>query len=222
MTATAVGIRTAAVALLAFAAAASTAAAQQPAAAPPPPPAGLYRVDPAHASVNFRISHLGLSNYTARFTRFTAELGFDPAHPAAQSVTAVIDARSLQTNYPEPQKLDFDGQIEKQFLDAEKYPQITFRSTRVDLTGPKSARITGDLTLHGVTRPVVLEATFNGGYGPTQFDPSGARVGFSAHGAFNRSDFGIDLGLPPPGTSFGVGDRIEVLIEAEFSKPAEG
>jgi polyisoprenoid-binding protein YceI len=210
--------RPVALALLALAAAASPAAAQQP-AAPAPPPAGAYRVDPPHASLNFRISHLGLSNYTARFTRFTAQVAFDPAHPAAQSVTATIDAHSLQTNYPEPQKLDFDGQIEKQFLEADKYPQITFRSTRVDGTGPKTARITGDLTLHGVTRPVVLDATFNGGYGPSSFDPSGARIGFSAHGAFNRSEFGIGFGLPPRGTSFGVGDRIEVLIEAEFTKP---
>ena len=211
-------MRAAALAALALAATAAAAAAQ-PAAAPPPPPAGAYRLDPAHASVNFRISHLGLSHYTARFTRFTSEVRFDPARPQAASVTATIDARSLQTNYPEPEKLDFDAQIESQFLQAERFPQITFRSTRVEPTGPMSARITGDLTLHGRTRPVVLEATFNGGYGETSFDPSGSRIGFSARGAFNRSDFGIDFGLPPPGTSFGVGDRIEVLIEAEFTRP---
>lgn len=211
-------IRAAAVSLL-LTAAASAAAAQQP-SAPPAPPAGVYKVDPAHASVNFRISHLGLSHYTARFTRFGAELTFDPARSAAQSVTARIDARSLQTNYPEPAKLDFDAQIEKQFLQADKFPEIAFRSTRVEVTGPKTARVTGELTLHGVTRPVVLEATFNGGYGENAFDPSGSRVGFSAHGSFRRSEFGITYGLPPPGTSFGVGDEIEVAIEAEFSRPS--
>ena len=78
--------------------------------------------------------------------------------------------------------------------------------------------MTGDLTLHGVTHPVVLEATFNGGYKAGQMDPSGARVGFSAHGVFRRSDFGIAYGLPAPGATMGVGDEIEVNIESEFTR----
>jgi len=193
------------------------------AAAPPAPlpPAGEYSVDLSHASLNFRLSHLGLSRYTARFTRFEAKLAYDPAQPAAQSVTAVIDANSLQTNYPDPAKLNFDAQIERQFLETAKYPQITFRSTKVQPTGAKTARVTGDLTLHGVTRPVVLEATYNGGYPPGGMDPSGARIGFSAHGTLRRSEFGISFGLPAPGSEMGVGDEIEVMIEAEFSRPAK-
>lgn len=190
-------------------------------AAPEPPAtadAGDYVMDLSHTSVNFRLSHIGLSNYTARFTRMDGKLAFDPANPAAQSVTATIDAHSLQTNYPDPAKLDFDAQVEKQFLEADKFPTITFASTKVEPTGPRTATITGDLTLHGVTRPITLEATYNGGYKAGQMDPSGARVGFSAHGAFNRSDFGIAYGLPAPGTTLGVGDRIDVAIETEFTK----
>ena len=189
--------------------------------APAEAPAGQYFMDMAHTSINFRLSHMGLSHYTARFTKADATLAFDPANPAAQSVSVTIDAASLQTNYPDPAKLDFDAQIEKEFLDAPHFPTITFKSTKVEPTGPKTAKVTGDLTLHGVTRPVTLEATFNGGYKAGGMDPLGARVGFSAHGTFKRSDFGIAFGIPAPGTTLGVGDDVEVSIETEFtSKPA--
>ncbi len=181
-------------------------------------PAGDYGMDLSHTSLNFRISHLGLSHYTARFTGIGGRLTFDPAQPAKQAVTATIDAGSLQTNYPTPAELDFDSLIEKEFLQAAKYPQITFVSTKVEPTGPRTARVTGDLSLHGVTRPVTLEATFNGGYKAGQMDPSGARIGFSAHGTFKRSDFGIAYGLPAPGTTMGVGDEVEVTIESEFTR----
>ena len=200
---------------------ANAAAAPAPAQAPADAPAGEYTADPAHTSVNFRVSHLGLSHYTARFTKIAGKLAFDPAHPAQQSVTATIDAGSLQTNYPDPAKLDFDTQVEREFLHAAQHPTITFTSTKVEPTGPRTAKVTGDLTLNGITRPVTLETTFNGGYKAGSMDPMGARVGFSAHGVFKRSDFGASYGLPAPGTTFGVGDDVEVAIEGEFtSKPA--
>lgn len=193
--------------------AASTAEAQAPADAP----AGAYFMDLAHSSVNFRLSHMGISHFTARFTEMDGQLAFDPAHPDAQSVTATLDATSLQTNYPDPAKLDFDSQIEKEFLGANQFPQITFKSTKVEVTGAKTADITGDLTLHGVTKPVTLQANFNGGYKPNAYDPQGARIGFSAKGSFKRSDFGITSGIPAPGTTMGVGDEVEVAIETEFT-----
>ena len=91
------------------------------------------------------------------------------------------------------------------------------------ITGPHAARVTGDLTLHGVTRPVMLEVTYNGGYPPASFDPGGARIGFSAHGTLSRSAFGLSTGVPAPGTSFGVGDEVDIAIETEFSfKPPAG
>jgi len=195
-------------------AAATPAAAQAPSDAP----AGEYTMDLAHTSVNFRLSHMGLSHYTARFTKADGKLAFDPANPAAQSVTATIDANSLQTNYPDAAKLDFDAEIEKEFLETAKFPQITFKSTKVEPTGPRAAKVTGDLTLHGVTKPVTLDATFNGGFPAGGMDPAGARIGFSAKGTFKRSDFGIAFGIPAPGTTMGVGDEIEVTIESEFTK----
>lgn len=189
--------------------------------APLPPadaPAGDYVMDLSHTSVNFRVSHLGLSYYTARFTEVDGKLAFDPANPSGQSVTASIDARSLQTNYPDPAELDFDTKVEDQFFDAANHPRITFVSTRVEPTGPRTARVIGDLSLHGVTRPVTLAATFNGGYKAGKMDPSGARIGFSATGAFRRSDFGIGYGIPAPGTTMGVGDLVQVTIESEFTR----
>ena len=200
-----------------------------PAAAPAAPTSdalpGDYRMDLAHTSVNFRVSHLGFSKWTARFTKMDGTLKFDPANPAAQSVAVTIDATSLQTNYPKPAELDFDAEVETSFLDAARYPTITFRSTKVTPTGPNTADLTGDLTLHGVTRPVTLKATFNGGYKPNAMDPGG-RIGFSAQGAFKRSDFGISYGIPAPGTNLGVGDDVEVIVETEFQMasppPVEG
>ena len=104
-------------------------------------------------------------------------------------------------------------------LDTVKFPKIVFRSEKVRMTGAKSMEITGTLELHGVTRPVVLTGTFNGGYaGMPKMDPH-ARVGFSAHGSFKRSDFGITFGVPAPGTTMGVGDLIDISIEVEFTGP---
>ena len=190
------------------------------AAAPITAPAGEYRIDPDHTSVTFRVSHLGFSNYTARFTGFAATLKFDPANPTAQSVQATIDAGSIETDYRGPPKIDFDTQVEREFLRADQQPQITFQSTAIEMTGPRAARVTGDLTLNGVTKPVVLETTFNGGYPPNAMDPNGARIGFSAKGRFKRSDFGINYGLPAPGTNMGVFDDVEVIIETEFTSKA--
>ena len=79
-------------------------------------------------------------------------------------------------------------------------------------------RVTGDFTLHGVTKPVTLLVTFNGGYAGHPMDPN-ARIGFSATGALKRSDFGITLGIPAPGTTMGVGDEIEIALQAEFTGP---
>src|SRR5512140_400097 len=118
---------------------------------PPMPPAGDYKLDPSHTSVTFRVNHLGFSHYTARFSRISGELRFDPAHPAAMAVTAEIDPLSLELNAP---PTGFHDQLMgKGWFEAARFPKMTFKSTRVEVTGPKTARVTGDLTLHGVTRP---------------------------------------------------------------------
>jgi polyisoprenoid-binding protein YceI len=189
-----------------------------PPAKPPTAPAGQYQLDKSHASLLLRVNHLGFSTYTTRFSRFEAELTFDPSNIPASKVVTTIDASSFEMDAA-PQ-LCLDIVTGPQMLDIAKYPKIIFRSERVRMTGAKSMEISGTLTLHGVTRPIVLAATFNGGYaGLPNMDPH-ARIGFSAHGSFKRSDFGIAYGVPAPGTTMGVGDSIDFSIEAEFSGPA--
>ena len=181
------------------------------------PPAGEYHLDKSHASLQLRVSHLGFSTYTTRFSRFDADLSFDPSNIAASKLVTTVDTDSLQMDDAPSMCLD----IAKgpQLLDTAKYPKMTFRSEKVRMTGAKSFEISGTLNLHGVTRPLVLTGTYNGGYaGMAKMDPQ-ARIGFSAHGSFKRSDFGMAFGLPAPGTTMGLGDLIEVSIETEFSGP---
>ena len=188
-----------------------------PAMAPGAPPAGTYKLDKAHASIVLRASHMGFSTYTTRFSRFDADLTFDPKDLPASRVVATIDASSFEM--PAAPQMCLDIMKGPKMLDTAKYPQIVFKSKSVRMTGVKSMEITGTLTLHGVTRPIVLTATYNGGYpGMPKMDPQ-ARIGFSAHGSFNRSDFGIAYGVPAPGTTMGVGDLIDFSIEAEFTGP---
>ncbi|GAA4098669.1 YceI family protein [Zhongshania borealis] len=179
-------------------------------------PAGSYNIDAAHADLSFRVSHLGFSWYTARFTKFTALLNFDPLKPRSMAVTVEIDPHSLVL--PSPPEGFLGTLLGPEWLDAAQFPRIEFRSTELETTGGSSMRIKGDLTLHGITKSIVLNATFNGGYAGHPYDPN-ARVGFSARGRFKRSDFGIVIGIPEPGTTMGVGDNIEVIIEAEFTGP---
>src|SRR5258708_1954722 len=189
-----------------------------PPAMPPMAPAGQYQIDKSHASLLMRVSHLGFSTYTTRFSRFDAQLTFDPSNIPASKVVTTIDAPSFEMDAA-PQ-VCFDIMKGPQMLDTVKFPQIVFKSERIRMTGAKSMEISGTLTLHGVTRPLVLAATFNGGYpGLPKMDPH-ARVGFSAHGSFKRSDFGITFGIPAPGTTIGVGDLIDYSIESEFTGPA--
>lgn len=183
--------------------------------AAPQPPAGAYILDKTHTSVTFRVNHLGFSRYTARFSSIDGRLKFDPAAPAAMSVDATIDPLSLELNAPP--KGFHDELTGKAWFNAAAFPAITFRSTKVEVTGANTARVTGDFSLHGVTKPVTLEVTYNGGYPPNSFDPGGARIGFSAHGVFKRSAFGMGMGIPAPGSTMGVGDDVEVMIETEFS-----
>jgi polyisoprenoid-binding protein YceI len=185
-----------------------------------PLPAGRYALDAAHTSLHARVSHLGFSNYTVRFTEVDGTLDLDPAAPAGASLVATIDPRSITTHYPFDD-LDFDAYLAgPEWLDADAYPTITFRSTAVEPTGERTALVIGDLTLKGITHPVTLEASFNGGYVGHVLDPN-ARIGFSATGSISRSAFGISFGLPLDGSTIGVGDRVEIVIESEFLQPRE-
>ncbi len=179
-------------------------------------PAGDYKLDPLHSTLIFSVSHLGFSNYTAQFNKFSGDLKLDPANPGAAVLNATVDPTSLQVPAPPAGFLDElkgDG-----WIDVAKFPQITFKSTGVAVTGKNAADVTGDLTLHGITKPITLQITYNGGYAGHVYEPN-ARIGFSAHGVFKRSDFGIVYGIPEPGSNIGVHDEVSVRIEAEFTGP---
>ena len=168
-------------------------------------PSGAWTLDPGHTSVTWQVRHLGLSWYTARFDAAEASLSFDPASPEDAQLTAVIDAASVSTGDPE-----FDETLRGPgWLDAERHPEIVFRSTRIEVTGEATGRIHGELTLKGVTADAVLETEFYGG----TFNPlEGAQaLGFGADMTIDRTDFGVG-NLPG---NF-IGDEVRLRIEAEF------
>lgn len=204
------------IALLALFVLAAHAAVDTPAPAAAPVPTGAYAIDKAHTSLIFRVNHLGFSTFTGRFTGVDADLQFDARNPAASRVNVDIDPRSIQSdNAPDGFLQSLAG---KDWLDAERFPEMSFRSRSIEPAGNGSFRVRGDLTLHGVTRPIVLEAKYNGGYAGHPYDPH-ARIGFSAEGSFKRSDFGVSAGIPSAGNPFGVGDQVDVILETEFSGP---
>jgi polyisoprenoid-binding protein YceI len=180
-------------------------------------PAGAYTTDKTHSTLVFSLSHLGFSHYTAQFTKFDAKLNLDPAQPQNSTLDVTIDPTSL--SLPNPPAGFTEELLGDKWLDAKAFPQITFKSTKIEVLEGNKAIITGDLTLHGITKPITLDTTFNGGWkGLPDMDPH-ARAGFSARGTFKRSDFGVSSGIPAAGSNMGVGDELTVVIETEFSGP---
>jgi len=165
---------------------------------------GDYSLDNAHTAVTFKVNHLGFSNYVGRFEVAEARLDFDADNPTAAKLEANIDIDSLDiANDAFAETL-----IGSSWFDAGNHPTATFLSTIIEVTGETTGVVTGDLTLKGVTRPIVLDVTFNGG----DNDPlrGGYAIGFSATGKFNRSDFGISKFVGP------VSDSVTLEVEVEF------
>ena len=174
---------------------------------------GTYILDNSHASVVWRVWHMGLSNFAGRFDKITGTARVDPGHLDKCHVTVTIDPAKVDTNVA---LLDEHLQG-KDWFDVQSFPRITFESTKLavggkDVDGKQAGKLFGNLTLHGVTRPVVLNVTFNG-HGDSPIDNS-QRIGFSASGMIKRSDYGMTQYIPI------VGDEVEFRIEVEFSKAA--
>jgi len=175
-------------------------------------PTGTYALDPTHASVTWKVNHLGLSNYTARFTTMNASIDYNAETPEASSVSATINPSSVETDYPFPDNVDFDAEIRgEQFFNVGAFAEIAFQSTSLSMTDDMHGTMTGDLTFHGVTKPVTLSVTMNGAMAEHPYAKKPA-MGFSATGVVKRSDFGVDYLVPY------IGDDVTVLIEAEFIK----
>ncbi len=167
--------------------------------------AGSYAADPGHTQVAWSLDHFGFSTYDGLFGGATGTLTLDPARPGATTVSITIPIAGLVTTVPALN----DHLKSPDFFDAAKYPTATFVSTGVTAHGTK-ARIAGTLTLHGVSKPVVLDATFVGaGTNPLT---KKATVGFAATAHVKRSDFGMTFLLPA------LGDDVDLHINAAFEK----
>ena len=165
---------------------------------------GTYKVEPYHTEVEFSISHFGFSNFLGFFTGASGTLTLDPEKIAATKLDVTIPVSSVDTTVPVlNEKLKGD-----QWFDSAKFANATFTSTKVTATGKTTALITGDFTLHGVTKPVTLKARLVGsGINPLN---KVFTVGFDATGEIKRSDFGIKTYLPM------VGDQVTLRIVGNF------
>lgn len=186
-------------------------AAQAPSRGPADPnPAavqpGTYAVEPTHTRVMFAVSHMGFSTWFGDFTQASGTLTLDPKAPASAAVDVTVQAASVATT-----NAKLDGELrDPTWLDAAKFPTLRFRSTRVTPTGPGRADVTGDFTLHGVTRPLVLHAVFNGA-GANAMSKA-YTVGFEGAGVIRRSDFGVTKYTPL------IGDEVKITVSAAFEK----
>lgn len=181
----------------------------RPPVAPPAPAAApaTWVIDKAHTDVSFRIRHL-VSRVRGQFRDFEGTITADPANLAGGSVQVTVRTASVFTDNERR-----DTHLRSaEFFDVEKFPEMTFKSTRVETSGSK-LKITGDLTIKGVTKPVVLDGEFTGIMGP---DGPKQRVGFSATGTVNRLDYGVSWNRAAEGGGVVLGDEvtIELLVEA--------
>ncbi len=188
---------------------AGTADAQAPAAPnknPAAVEAGTYQVEPIHTRVLFKVSHLGFSYWYGDFAGVSGTLSLDPKHPAAAQLDVSLPVASVSSVNS---KLD-DELKGADWLDTAQFPTATFVSRKVTPTGTGHADVTGDLTLHGVTKPLVLHVTFNAS-GINPMDKA-YTAGFEAHGTIQRSAFGVAKYVPL------VGDEVELIISGAFER----
>lgn len=173
-----------------------------------PAPGGAYKTDPSHSSFSWSFNHSGLSHYTARFTKVDARLDWKPEKPETSTLSVTIDPLSVRTDYPWPEKVDFDAEIGsgEPFLAAKP---ITFVSKTIHVTGEKTGTVEGLLSFRGETHPATLDVTFNGSMAehPMMGVP---KIGFSATGRIRRSQWGMDFAIPE------LGDVVIFTIETQM------
>ncbi len=168
--------------------------------------AGTYAVEPYHTRILFSVSHMGFTTYFGNFTGASGTLTLDPKSAAASALDVSVPVDSVSTT-----NAKLDGELKSPaWFDAAKYPTITFKSVKVTRAGGNMAKVNGDLTMHGVTKPVVLTVTFNGA-GTNPLDKK-YTTGFEATGHVKRSDFGVKTYVPL------IGDTVDVTISAAFEK----
>jgi polyisoprenoid-binding protein YceI len=169
-----------------------------------------WNIDTVHSTVGFTVRHLMVSKVHGLFTKWKGTLAFDEANVAASQVEVTIDVASVDTR--EPQR---DAHLRSgDFFEAERFPQITFKSTKVQ--GTKATfKVTGDLTLRGVTKSVVLDVEYAGRSVHPQM---GERAGFSAHTSINRKDFGVTYNQVLEAGGLALSEKVDIAIEIEATK----
>ena len=166
-----------------------------------------WKIDPQHSSAQFSVKHLGISTVRGAFTKVSGTLLYDPNNPGRSSIHTTIEAASVDT------RVDMrDNDLRSaNYLDVQKYPTITFQSKKIEAAGEGKLKVTGDLTIHGVTKEVVLDVD---GPSAAMKDPWGnQRIGASAATKINRMDFGV-AGLPAA-----IGNDITITLDIEMIKP---
>jgi polyisoprenoid-binding protein YceI len=173
-----------------------------------------WKIDPAHTAAHFSVRHLMISNVRGEFTKVTGSAVIDPADPTKSSVEVEIDANSVNTR--EPQRDDHLRSPD--FFDVANHPTLTFRSTRIEANGAEELKLTGNLTIRGVTKTVTFDVE---GPTPTIKDPYGnLRVGISAATKINRKDFGLAFHALTETGGVMVGDEVKITLEAELVQQA--
>ncbi|HUN78444.1 MAG TPA: YceI family protein [Solirubrobacteraceae bacterium] len=190
----------------------STTSPSAPQAAALPVPAGTWKVDPVHSSVEFHVKHLGIATVKGQFKEFEGTLRSGPDGVVASGTvqTASVDTR-------EPQR---DAHLRSaDFFEVDRYPEIAFNSTAIRATGEDEFEIVADLTIHGVTRQVTLQATLEG-YEPEDHQGN-TRVGISATAQINRSDFEMRFNAALGSGNVVVSDKVKILVDVSAVKQAD-
>jgi|SRR5438067_910081 len=174
-------------------------------------PLATWKIDPSHSSLGFSVRHMVVSKTRGRFTRWSGQIRFDPDDVHASSVEVEIDPASVDTS---------DAQRDEHlrspdFFDVQKFPAASFRSSKVEDVGGNRYRVTGELTVHGVTLPVVLETTYEG----SGKDPwGGERAGFIATASIDRKDYGLHWNKALETGGLLVGEKVDLILEVEAIK----
>jgi polyisoprenoid-binding protein YceI len=173
-----------------------------------------WKIDSAHSEINFSVRHLMVSNVRGRFERFSGVVNFDEENPQNSSVEVQIEAASINTR--EPQR---DAHLRSpDFLNADQFPYLTFKSKRIEVLDDSHGRIIGDLTIRDVTREVVLDVVYNGKVkSPFGF----TTAGFSASTKINRKDWGLVWNVALETGGVLVGEEINIQIEVELIREQE-
>lgn len=174
-------------------------------------PSGTYSVDLTHASVVWKVSHLGFSTYVGRFNDFSADLNLNPGDFTQSSVAVDIKVDSIDTAYPRPEEEDFNKKLSESWFKSATFPSITFVSKNVSQLVDGKAQVIGDLTMLGETKEVELDVTFNKAAVAHPFKKVPV-IGFSATTSIDRTHWGLTKFAP------NIGAQVEIEIEGEFLK----